>query len=1127
MRSATRSFRVTALFHGAALLSGLLLGAFWMAPGAAAQNIVPDTTARAGPGALPLEPTRTFEMIASEGSWISVDVRPSGEKLVFGLLGDLYTLPVDGGEATRITRGMAFDSQPRYGPDGERIVFVSDRSGSEQVWVLNRSEEDTTQVSTGDNLRFHSPEWTPNGDYVIASRQTSLGDAATPWLYHVEGGTGTSLVDGPDDLRLSGAAFGADPEHVWFAQRSGAWEYNATLPEYQLAVYNRDTGDLYERSSRFGSAFRPTLSPDGQWLVYGTRHDAQTGLRIRNRETGEERWLAYPVQRDDQESIATRDVYPGMSFTPDSETLIASYGGKIWRLPVDGGAPTKIPFTADVEVPMGPKLDFEYPIEDTPQFTARQVRSAVPSPSGDRLAFTVLDRLYVMDYPNGTPRRLTDQDLIQAHPTWSPDGESIAYAAWSNDEGGHLYRVPSSGGPPTQITEAPATYQQPAWSPDGNRIVALRGPARAFRTSTSPTAPGATDDIVWVPADGGTATQVTPAEGRHHPHFTTNPDRIYVYGQQQGLQSMRYDGTDVKTHLKGEGLRQPLSDEPLPASLALMGPSGDQAVAQVHNSLYRIAVPMVGGEAPTVTVTNPDAASVPVRKLSTIGGQFPAWGAEGQRVHFSAGNAHFRYDLAAARAAEDSAEAAPDSLREDDDGPVYKPEETRIQVDAPRDVPRGTVALRGARVITMEGDEVIENADLVVENNRIAAVGKRGTGEIPDGAETIDVSGHTIIPGLVDTHAHLRPSWGLHKTQVWQYLINLAYGVTTTRDPQTSTTDVLTYADKVRSGRMLGPRIYSTGPGVFQSEQIESLGDARNVLRRYSDYYDTKTVKQYVAGDREQRQWIIEAARDLELMPTTEGALDLKMDLTQIIDGYPGHEHTFPVYPLYEDIVGLTAESQAAYTPTLLVNYGGPWAENYFYTRENPHDNAKLQRFMPHSEIDQRTRRKGMGAGPGPGGWFMEEEHVFDEQAETLAAIADQGGRAGVGSHGQLQGLGYHWELWAMATGGLSNHETLRLATLTGADAIGLDQDVGSITPGKLADLVVLRKNPLDNLRHTQTIRYVMKNGRLYEGDTLDEVYPRSRELPTMWWQRTGPNADVPGIGRTQDGISLDESLQN
>jgi len=1095
--------RLWTLFLAVSLLStGGTAGAF-------GQTIVSDTSAESGPGSLPLQPTRTFEMTATEGSWLSLDVHPNGERLVFELLGDLYTLPVNGGTATRITGGMAFDSQPRYGPDGDRIVFVSDRSGSENVWVLNRTEEDTIQVTDGSSDRFHSPTWTPDGEYITASRSESLGDPATPWLYHVDGGSGTPLVEGPDDMRLSGAAFGADESTVWFARRSGTWDYNAIFPEYQLVSYDRDTGELYTESSRYGSAFRPTLSPDGQWLVYGTRHDAQTGLRLRNLETGDERWLAYPVQRDDMESVASRDVYPGMSFTPDSDALVVSYGGKIWRLSIPDGEAREVSFTADVEIPMGPELDFEYPIEDTPQFTAQEIRNAVPSPSGNRLAFTVLDRLYVMEYPEGTPRRVTDRDEVEAHPAWSPDGSHLVYASWSEAEGGHLYRLDPSSGTSTRLTEQPAIYQQPAWSPDGERIVALRGPERAFRTQTSPVDPSTADDIVWLPSDGGSAQQIVPAEGRHHPHFTGNPDRIYLYSSNEGLVSFRFDGTDEKVHLQVEGAQESLGSDPIPASLALMGPAGEQAVARVHNSLYRMAVPYVGGDAPTVTVTSPKAAPVPVRKLTTVGGQFPAWGAAGDEVHFSAGNAHFRYDLPAARTAEAEAEESND----EHDEPVYRPEEMRVRVKAERDIPQGTVVLRGARVITMDEPGVIERADIVVENNRIAAVGGEGSVDVPSDAEVIDVSGHTILPGFVDTHAHLRPAWDFHKDEVWQYLSTLAYGVTTTRDPQTSTTDVLTYGDKVTAGRMLGPRIYSTGPGVFQAEQIGGLDEARDVLRRYSEYYDTKTVKQYIAGNREQRQWIVEAARELELLPTTEGALDLKLDLTQLIDGYPGHEHTYPIFPLYEDVIGLTAESNVAYSPTLLVTYGGPWAENYFYTRENPHDNAKLQHFTPHEEIDVRTRRRGQGAGAGPGGWFMEEEHVFQEQAAVLKDIVDAGGRGGVGSHGQLQGLGYHWELWAMASGGLTNKEVLRLATIVGADDIGLDQDLGSITDGKLADLLVLRENPLEDLRHTTAIEYVMKNGRLYEGDTLDEVYPRSREMPSMWWQESGgPGQAVPGV---------------
>ncbi len=404
--------------------------------------------------------------------------------------------------------------------------------------------------------------------------------------------------------------------------------------------------------------------------------------------------------------------------------------------------------------------------------------------------------------------------------------------------------------------------------------------------------------------------------------------------------------------------------------------------------------------------------------------------------------------------------------------------------------------LRGATVISMKGDEVIEDADLVVRDNRIAALGRRGTLEVPADARVIDVAGKTIVPGFVDTHAHMWPAWGIHKEQAWPYLANLAYGVTTTRDPQTSTTDVLTYGDRVTAGAMLGPRIYSTGPGVFGdyvSDPIKDLKHAQKILKRYSEYYDTKTIKMYMSGNRQQRQWVIMAAKEQGLMPTTEGGLRMAYELSMIIDGYPGQEHSWPIYPVYDDVIKLTAESKITYTPTLLVAYGGPFSENYYYENENPHDDMKLRRFTPHSAIDQRTRRRGQ--------WFLPEEYVFENHGVALKQVIEAGGRVGVGSHGQLQGLGYHWELWSVAAGGMSNHDALRAATILGAEGIGLDGDLGSLEPGKLADLIVLDASPLEDLRNTNAISHVMMNGRLYEAETLNEIWPRQRalELPEYW----------------------------
>ena len=1075
---------------------------------------------------LPLTTTRTVEFETSEGTWMSLDVSPDGRTIVFELLGDLYTMPVAGGAATRISSGPAFDSQPRWSPDGKRIVFLSDRSGAENIWLCDADGTNAKALTKGNNNLYASPEWTPDGNYVVASRSSGvLGSVYELWLYHKDGGSGTAMLrvqvgpNQPPPMNTLGAAFGKDPRYIWVSRHRGGFGYNLQYPLWQLAIYDRQTGRTQLQTDLYGSAMRPVLSSDGKWLVYATRYDAETGLRLRDLATGDDRWLVYPVTRDDQESRFTRDLYPGAAFTPDGQALIVSYGGKIWRVAVPSGQATAIPFTAKVDQRLGPVVHTPTRV-DTGAVLVRQIRNAAPSPDGRRIVFSALDRLYVMDLPGGTPRRLTADTVKEQAPAWSPDGQSIVYVTWT-DRGGTLNKVRADGrARPQQLSSDTAFYDTPVWSPDGQRIVVVKAPRAARLEGHFGSAPGY--ELAWIPAAGGGATtRIAPINGQGRPHFSRDANRIYIYEGGEGLVSMRYDGTDRRAHLRVTGYTYPGPGAmPEPADEMLVSPDSQRVVALVGNYVYLVTLPLVGAEAPSVNVSDPTAAAFPARRLTRVGGDFVGWTADGRQAYWSIGRSFFRFDPLVADSVEkikartdslradslksDSVKALPDSVqkrlkaRADSlaKRPAYEPVQVDVAIRVPRDVPAGTVVLRGARVVSMKGDEIIENGDVVVTGNRIVSVGPRGSP--PAGARVIDVAGKTIIPGLVDVHAHPWPigGWGIHQTQVWSYLANLAWGVTTTRDPQTATTDVLTYADLVETGEMLGPRIYHTGPGVFWQENFQSLDDARDALKRYTQFYGINTIKMYMTGNRKQRQWVIMAAKELGLLPTIEGGLDFKMNLTAVTDGYPGHEHSYPIMPLYKDAVQLIAQSGITYTPTLLVAYGGPWSENYFYERYDIHDNPKVRRFVPHDEIDQRAERRP---------WFRDNQYVFPRIAAAANSILQAGGKVGLGGHGQMDGLGDHWELWAMAAGGMKPHDVLRVGTIHGAHAIGMEQDLGSLEPGKLADLIVLDANPLEDIHNTNTVRYVMKNGRLFEGETLNEVWPRQKALPRMWWWGTEP----------------------
>ena len=1034
----------------------------------------------------------------TEGTWMSVDVSPRGDELVFDLLGDLYTLPINGGEAKALTQGVAWDMQPRYSPDGQSIAFTSDRGGGDNLWVMKRDGTGAQAVTAEKFRLLNSPAWAPDSQYLVGRKhftsRRSLG-AGEMWLYHRSGGEGVQLTERPTEQKDVGEpVFSPDGKYLYFSQDvtpGKVFEYNkdANAQIYAIQRLNLETREIEPFVSGPGGSVRPTPSPDGKSLAFVRRVRGKSVLHVADVASGAERALFDGLDRDMQETWAIHGVYPTMAWTPDSKSLVFWAQGKLHRLEVATRRVTPIPFRVKGSRTVYGALRFAQQVAPE-RFPVKMLRWVQVSPAGDRVVYQALGQLYVRELPNGTPRRLTKQtEHMEMYPSFSRDGRSIVYTTWDDEKYGTHRVVPAAGGEGQVVSAQPGFYVEPAFSPDGRSIV-YRAVGGGYLL---PALWSREQGLFVIGREGGKPRKLV--KDGEQPHFGARSDRVYYLAVEGGekedkreLRSIGLDKSDQRTHLTS-------------AEVVSYHVSPDEKWVAFRENFNAHLMPLTQGG--KTVVASKDGKALPVTKVSKDAGEYLHWSGDSKRLYWALGPELFTREL---RESFRFVQGAPEKLPEPQDKGL------NISFEAPTAAPAGVVALVGGRVISMRGDEVLDNGVVVVRGNRILAVGKLGEVRVPEGARVVDVRGKTVMPGLVDVHWHgPMGSEGILPEQSWVHYASLAFGVTTLHDPSNATAEIFAASELGKAGRIVSPRIYSTGTilygaaGVGYRAPIETLEDARSHLRRMKAV-GAFSVKSYNQPRRDQRQKVLQAARELQMMVVPEGGSLFQHNMSMVVDGHTGVEHSLPVGRIYADVLQLWSQSKAGYTPTIGVAYGGLNGEVYWYGKTNVWENPRLLSFVPRRVVDAASRRREIAP---------EEEYNHIEVAKATRQLNDVGVSVQLGAHGQREGLAAHWELWMFGQGGMKPLQALRAGTLSGAQYLGLDKDIGSLEAGKLADLIVLDKNPLEDLRNTDSVRYTMVNGRLYDAATMNELGPQPRERAKFFFEREGGEAWAPGQTHT------------
>ena len=1005
-------------------------------------------------------------------TWCSVSVTPDGKTLIFDLLGDIYSMPATGGEAKALTQGAAWDIQPQVSPDGQHIAFISDRDGGENIYIMDLNGENVTAVSKEKINTVHDPAWSADGRYIgvrkgfMSTRSIAAGEV---WLYHRGGGGGLQLTERPykdgDQKDMGEVAFSPDGKYAYFSQNvtpGRVWQYNldSTGQLYVIKRLELATGEIEVYVSGPGGAIRPTPSPDGKHLAFIRRDDFQSQLWLKNIETGRETMVFGAMERDLQELFGTHNVYPAMDWMPDSEELVFWAKGQFHRLDVDSKKLTTLDMHVKTEFDVQKAL--RTPVEVAPdELQVKMPRWATVSPDGEQLVFQALGYLWIQDFPEGKPRRLTKQDEhFEFYPSFSRDGKRITYVTWDDQKLGSVRSISNTGRSMKIHTNVPGVYLEPAFSPDGKALVYRKRNGGYLLSNKLNKDPG----LYYVNLKEAEHKRIS--KSGFAPHFGDDAERVYFSSfdsQSLQLHSVGIDGHDKRDHLKGTRTTE-----------FRISPDGRYVAFAEHYRAYVAPFTFTG----KMTSIGPKTTAFPVSQVSKAAGEELRWSGDSKQLHWSHGAEIYTRDLKDAFAfIEGSTEPLPEPVAE---GIAFN-----LTVDA--DKPKGMKALTNARIIPMSSDkeEVIENGVVLVEGNRIKAVGKMGEVEIPSAAEVIDLEGKTVIPGLVDVHAHGGQGMDeITPEQNWLMYSMLGFGVTTVHDPSNDTTEIFAAAEMQKAGEIIAPRIYSTGTILYGAKLtgynvgVDSIEDARFHVERLKKV-GAISVKSYAQPRRDQRQQIIQASREMGIMVFPEGGGRIYHNLNMIVDGHTGIEHSIPIERLYDDAKQMWSQTQVGYSPTLGVSYGGLSGEYYWYDRTDVWRNERLLRWTPKTVINPRAIRRQKAP---------DEHYNHFNVTRDAKRLNDMGVKVLIGAHGQREGLAAHWEIWMLNQGGMTPWQALRAATIDGAWYIGMDKDLGSIEPGKLADLAIIDGNPLEDIRRSEFVTHTMLNGRLYDAKTMNEI---------------------------------------